>query len=218
MYKIIRYNVNQHGKQMQNLLDKYIIPTYIKRMGLTPDQQLKYVECEPALDPNGAFDRKLEEHSLVVVDNTSVIGCQTNYFLSSKMISDEQERFQEIVDCKKYGILHEYCKHRVKMMTEIAKLIVKHPVNEEGAFYIESTIAHPDWRNQNISRNLHSKSVDNAGHKELVIMEGMMPKHLYENSKSWRKPFQIGFKLHSIEFTYDDYACPLWYRPPLYNT
>ena len=79
-------------------------------------------------------------------------------------------------------MLHEYCKHRVKVMSEFTKLVAKYSVNKKGAFYIESTIAHPDWKKQNISLSLHSKSIDIAGHKELVILEGMMPKHVWDNT------------------------------------
>ena len=45
---------------MQNLLDKYIIPTYMKRMGLKPEQQMEYAKFEPTLDPKGAYHKKLE--------------------------------------------------------------------------------------------------------------------------------------------------------------
>ena len=119
MYKIIRYNVKQRGEQVQNLLDRYMIPTYLKRMGLKPEQKLEYLHCEPALDPNDTYDRKLEDYSLVVIENDSnnnVIGCQTNYFLSRTMISEKLKGFQEIIDRKEDDMLHEYCKHRVKVI------------------------------------------------------------------------------------------------------
>ena len=51
MYKIIKYNVKRHAEGMQKLLDKYIIPIYLKRMGLKTEQQLEYAKFESVLDP-----------------------------------------------------------------------------------------------------------------------------------------------------------------------
>jgi len=36
--KIIPYNIQEHGEQVQDLVNKYLIPTYLKRMGLHADE------------------------------------------------------------------------------------------------------------------------------------------------------------------------------------
>ena len=216
MYKIIRYNINKHGKQMQNLLDKYIIPTYIKRMGLTPDQQSEYAEFEPVLDPKSAFHKRLKDHSLVAVNGDGkLIGCQTNYFLHKKEVIEEVKNLKKMINISssdEEGLLAEYCRHRLRITNETVQLLRSYPTVSK-AFYLESTILIPSWRGQNISAELHSQSLNIVGPEAFVLLEGMMPNEKYDEGINIRS--DIGFIKYYADFTKDGFACPIYYRPPL---
>ena len=123
--------------------------------------------------------------------------------------------FQKIVDRNERGMLREYCKHRVKMWSGIVNIIDRYP-DTDRALYIESSIVDPRWRGKSISKKLHKESLKIAGHKELVIFEGMMPKHFWGISRTTTvNHLKMGFELELVDVTYDDYACPLYFRPPL---
>ena len=214
MYKIIKYNIKQHGKQMQNLLDKYIIPTYMKRMGLKPEQQMEYAEFEPALDPKGAYHKRLENHSLVAVDDDGkLIGCQTNFFLQKREILEETKKLEEMVTSRRKleDLFTEYCRHRLKIENKILQLLSGYPTIEK-VFYLESTILEPSWRRQNLSAELHFQSLNVAGPEAFILIEGMMPLKKYLEGINRR---DIGYIMHSVDFTKDGFACPIFYRPPL---
>lgn len=220
MFKVLRYNVKQHGKVFQTFLDQHIIPKIVKRMGLRADQQLQYSDVEPLLDPKAAYSKKLTDFSIVLIDseNGNLIGCQSNYIFPKKAVLEDAAGLQAIVDQTTKGdIVHEYCKHRVKMWLDIANIIDKYS-NTDRAFYIESTIVHPSLRNKGISSKLHEESLKVAGPKELVILEGMMPKDRWGISKpSTLERFKMGFKLDLVVDSHDGYACPIYFRPPLNN-
>lgn len=214
MYNIIKYNVKQHGKEMQNLLDKYIIPTYMKRMGLKPEQQMEYAEFESVLDPKSAYHKRLEDHSLVALDNDGkLIGCQTNYFIPLKEALEDIKELKRMLASRTSleDPFTEYCRHRLRIGNEFLQLLRNYPTVEK-AFYLESTIVEPSWRGQNISADLHEESLNVAGPEAFVLLEGMMPIEKYLEGVNRRN---IGCMLHTTDFTKDGFACPIFYRPPL---
>ena len=129
---------------------------------------------------------------------------------------EEIDGIQKIVDLEEGGMLFEYYKHRLSMGYKYAKLFELYP-NVKRAFSIESTIVDPSWRKQNIALHLHKESLNVTGPSQSVLLEGMMPKQLWNDglfNKLNNNRSQIGFKLYTTEFTNDDFACPLWCRPP----
>ena len=55
---------------------------------------------------------------------------------------------------------------------------------------------------------LVEESLQIAGPKELIIMEGMMPKDRWGTSTTNSLSFlKLGFEIELVDFSYDDYAC-----------
>ena len=219
MFKVMRYSIKKHAKGFQSLFNQHMIPLRLKRMGLTPDQQLQYIDIEPVLDPNAAYDKKHEDFSIVFEDNENgnLIGCQTNYLFPKQMIYEDIKGLQKIVGQNEGGLIHEYCKYRLKMCTDIANIIETYP-RIDKVFYMKSTIVDPKWRGKLITSKLHEESLKVAGPKELVILKGRMPKERWGiSTKSTVDHLKMGFEVALVNLTYDDYACPIFVRPPLNN-
>ena len=218
MYNILRYNVKQHAKGMQNLLDKYIMPIHLKRMNLKPEQRLEYAEFEPILDPRGAYNKKFEDYSLAVVNESGIlIGCQTNFIFTKESMLGNIKALQNVLDRKEDGsMLRQYCQHRLRIWFDFMKIYDKYP-NIERVFYLESTIIEPAWRRHGISVDLHRKSLDLVSACELVFLDGRMPTKVWGSDTCkarMEERYEMGFKLHSDEITYDGNVCPLFYKPP----
>ena len=85
MIKIGRYSIQKHGSDVHNMLMRYIVPTYVKRLGLgneSDEKVAEYSKYESVLDPIGAYDTKFEDTSLVVLnEKEQVQGAMLSYFV-----------------------------------------------------------------------------------------------------------------------------------------
>ena len=222
MYNIARYQISKHGKEVQNLLDKYMIPVYLKRMGLTAEQQKDHVEIEYILDPKGAYNPNLDGLSLVVLDeNQKVRACQTNYYMNIKTSKQELAEYKQFLascDIDKQSKLWKYLEQRNDFFDDYIKsidnLLMKTSIDR--FLCIESTIIDPKWRGRGLAEILHKKSAYEVAHNEMAILEGMMPKRFWERNLKYHIDY-CGFTLFSEGIAYDDYACPAWYKLPNYT-
>eukprot|EP00111_Clytia_hemisphaerica_P001238 TCONS_00003517-protein len=88
--EIVEYNIEKHSREVQKLLDEYLVPTYYKRMGITQDERLKYAEVEDILHPNLAKDSKFEKFSVVVLDESGkVVGLGLSYLVTKQQYLEE---------------------------------------------------------------------------------------------------------------------------------
>ena len=213
MFQIIRYNIKDHAKEVQSLLEKYIVPTYLRRMGLTPEERMEYVDFKPVLDPKGAFNKKFEPNSLVAVDNDGkMIGCQTSFYMDTYSYLEDLNKMIEHFAHKQNDCLQSNFKDLLIEAHEYNKVVEKFPGTDRIVF-LESTIVDPQWRKQMISTELHKESLNILDDGELVLLEGMMPTRVNVD-KDVQKHLRIGFKLHATLFKYDGYGGPILYRPP----
>ena len=86
---------------MQGLVDKYLIPSYISRLGIKPEEREFYAKVKDVLDTQSAFNPKFETNSYVSIDQKSgkIVGCILCY----------KENFIDIN--KKIGSDESYPKH-----------------------------------------------------------------------------------------------------------
>eukprot|EP00111_Clytia_hemisphaerica_P001235 TCONS_00003513-protein len=219
MYNIVRYQISKHGKEVQNLLDKYMIPVYLKRMGLTAEQQKDHASIEYILDPKGAYNSNLDGLSLVVLDeNETVRACQTNYYIDVEKCKRELTEFKQWLascDIDRQSKLWGYLEQRNEFFDDYTKLMDKLTQRMDIARFlcIESTIIDPKWRGRGLASILHKKSAYEVAHNEMAILEGMMPNKYWQRRMEYHKNY-CGFTLFSKSVAYDDYACPAWYKLP----
>lgn len=223
MFKILRYNIKDHAKGMQNLLDKYIVPNYLKRMGLSPENQLAFVDYEPVLDPIAAYDKKLEPHSLVAVDNDGkMIGCQTNFYMDTNSyledefkldIQSDSNQLRDIIDSisNKASDTHKWFEDVSKTAIQLNDIFETY--RTEKFVVMESTVVDMNWRKHDIAFDLHKESLNVLNENELIILEGMVPGFV-SLEKTIQRQINIGFRFHSTLFKNDGYAGPIFYRPP----
>ena len=221
MFKIQKYSINEHGESVQHLLDNYMIPIYLKRMGLTTDQRMDYVEMEEILDPKGAYNQKFEPHSLVVCDGDGkVIACQLSYCVNTDEVlqamdtfrstmNDPNSKFNQLVEGSK---LLMYLRHQLDVGNDIIDLLKKFP-NTKQFLYLESSIVEPSWRKRNINAALRQNFLL-ASVNEMVIVEGMMKKEVWDRQAD-NEHYEMGTRLYKCYITYDNYACSVYVKPPL---
>ena len=61
----IIHKIQNHGKEVQRLVNKYLIPSYISRLGIKPEEREFYAKVEDVLDTQSAFNPKFETNSYV---------------------------------------------------------------------------------------------------------------------------------------------------------
>ena len=238
MIKIVRYNIQKHGSEVQNLLKRYIVPTYMKRMGLETEQQMaEYHEYESVLDPVGAYDTKFEAGSLVAVNGQGEIkGTMLSYFIKVSELEESIESFEEFSkkletdehqdkdlndsskgkcggrllqnDCN--DSLAKYLAHRWDIDKSIHGLTKR--FNVDRLLYIESTIVDPELRNRGIAETFAVETA-HLGKEELVVSEGMVKKDIWERAGFGEKGY-LGFTTHQVHISYDGLYCPLLFIEP----
>ena len=190
-------------------------------MGLTNGQRMEYAEMEDILDPKGAYNKKFEPHSLVVVDRDGkVIGCQLSYCVYRDELFKDMDEFRsamndsssKINQLEERSALSMYLKHRLDVGNDIVDLLEKFP-NTEKFLYLESSIVEPSWRKQNINAALRQNFLL-ASANELVIVEGMMKKEVWDRQPD-NEHYEMGTRLYKCYTTYDNYACSVYVKSPL---
>ena len=90
----------KHIPDVKELFDKYLVPIYLKRMGITKEEITnEIIEMEDILDPNVTSDERYQECSVVCVNksNNKVVACCMNYFLNeseyNEMYVESYKRF-----------------------------------------------------------------------------------------------------------------------------
>ena len=214
-----RYKIQKHGKEVQGLVDKYLIPSYISRLGIKPEEREFYAKVEDVLDTQSAFNPKFEANSYVSIDQESgrIIGCALSYIVTRDFYKNN---FVDIN--KKIGSdesypehIRKYARHRYVVCHDLIQLFDDH--NVKDMIYYESTIIHPGYRGSALNLDLLSK-VDSGRGRYGILFEGMIPpgksQHgigLVPGDYNW-KP--IGCKLLKCLYSYDGYVIPVWFIPP----
>ena len=237
MVKIARYSIKEHGKKVHNMLMRYIVPAYLKRLGLENESNqivAKYSKYESVLDPMGAYEPKFEDTSLVVLnDKEEVKGTMLSYFVKTTELEESIQLFKDFVATNKAsdgdstrgdqigcGILNSpsmhnnaltnYIAHRCEMETSIHSIAKLFEVDR--LLYIESTIVDPELRHRGIAETL-SVETAHLGKEELVISEGMVKKEIWD-SAGYANDGYLGFTTLEVQISYDGLYCPILFTEP----
>ena len=215
---ISRYNIKQHGKQVQALMEKYLIPTYLKRLGIKESERSNYIDVEDCLDPKSVENPKFEDVSYVAVEEKGrIVACGMNYFITK---SDFQLNF---IDYVKQGAenmdspasLRHFAEHRYEVCHDLVNLFDEY--NLEKLFYIESGIVVPEYRRKKLTMELFSKACHRFGEEHGILWEGMLRNQLVESGEvnpELRIPGIDGFISLKKILSHDDYFVNVAFRPP----
>ena len=222
---IVPYNVQKHGEQVQDLMNKYLIPTYLKRMGLRVGEVTdKYYLAEDVLHPQAAMNTKFEEgFSFVAVDKSyRVLGCHLCYHVTKKQFkSDFVDSNYEIMNDDSYKeSVRKYCQHRYAVCRDWPDLYDTYGM--EKILYMESVILHPDIRGGHTHHKLELSSVVACDERHGILVEGMWPVKKFLEVHPESSVGQVlgdveehtGFVLIERNLSYDGYVTPVYFRPP----
>jgi len=206
----------KHIPEVKDLFNKYLLPTYYERLGITKQQITDdIIELEDNVHSNVVSSERFRECSLVCVDeNNKVIACQLNHFLdedgyNSYFIEPPQKYLKlpnKSKETREYAeyILNAYNGH---------DLFNRYNINR--VFYLESTIVLPEYRGQGITVVFRALSVSYFTKEgDGILSETQIPKEKMEKMRK-RKNFEQdlvnsflsdgGIKLNAI--TSNGYYC-----------
>jgi len=222
--KIIPYNIQEHGEQVQDLVNKYLIPTYLKRMGLHADELTdKYYLAEEILHPRGAMDEKFVEGlSFVAVDKSNrVLGCHLSYYVTKDQFNSHfvENNYKVMKDKSYKESVRKYCQHCYFIWRDCLHLYDSYHM--EKLLYLESVILHPDIRGRGTDLKLEFSSIRACNERHGILVDGMwpimkllevLPDFLADGVVGDVK--DLGFILLERTISYDGYVVPVFFKPP----
>ena len=218
-FHIIPYDIQKHGTQVQELYDKYLVPTDLKRLGIEEHEREKYSHIEDVVAVNAAFDEKFVGFSFVAVDSFGqVVGAQLSYMVDKELCKREfVELNQKIVEEKKEkeSIL-KYCQHRYEVCKILYGLYERYGF--ERAIYLESTFLHPGARGKGLNKRLVDKLYSHTN--EVIYVEGQIPVDVYikhyglNGTVLGNVVVHNGFLMAGRILSYDLFVVPIEIRLP----
>ena len=177
-FQILPYDIQKHGAQVQELYDKYLVPTDLKRLGIEEHEREKYSHIEDVVAVNAAFNPKFVGFSFVAVDSFGqVVGALLSYMMDKEYCKREfVELNRKIVEenKEKESIL-KYCQHRYEVCKILHGLYEKY--NFKRAIYLESIFLHPDVRGKGLKQRLDKMLISQTN--EVIFVEGQIPVDVY---------------------------------------
>ena len=222
---VIPYNIEKHGEQVQLLLDKYLKPTYLDRMGLRADEVTeKDCLAEDILDSRGVFAKKFEGCSFVVVNKWSrVLGCQLNYYVKKEQFKSDfvDSNFKIMNDYSYKESVRKYCQHRYALCRNWLPLF--RTFNMRKLLYLETVLFHPDIRGLKdnklmleIVKRIHAVCDKDCG----VLLEMMWPLDKFIKYNPLESSMVVGdvdgdgYVLIERTISYDKFVIPVLFKPP----
>eukprot|EP00111_Clytia_hemisphaerica_P003778 TCONS_00010850-protein len=179
--KVLRYNIQQHSNQVHNLVEKYLIPTYYKRLGISETERSTYMDFEDCLDPGYTQNQKFQDASYIAIEESGrIIACTMNYFVPKqtfqKVFIDSQKSVSE--DNTLPDTVRKYFRHRYDVCHDLMKpLYEDHKL--DTVLYLESGIVIPEYRRLKLTNKILSKIYARFGADYGIFCEGMIPnKHV----------------------------------------
>lgn len=175
MLEIVRYG-KKHIPSVKKLYDRYLIPQYLRHMGITKDEVTKeIIELEWMLHPDVTAAKYYEPYSVVCIDKSrenKVIGCSMAYTL------DEQQYYEGFLEKSKQYLnlknqpesVRDYAKNLINSYGDL-NLFEKY--NAKKIFYWESVAISPFYRQQNVGSKMIEFS-EGLTDKDIKIMLGEM--------------------------------------------
>ena len=216
-FQILPYDIQKHGAQVQELYDKYLVPTDLKRLGIEEHERETYSHIEDVVAVNSVFNPKFVGFSFVAVDKSGkVVAAHLNYLMDKEYCKREfVELNRKIVEenTEKESIL-KYCQHRYEVCKILYDLYEKYGF--ERAVYLESGFSHPDVRGLGLHQRLILKVASHTN--EVLLAELQIPLDVYV--KNWGVhgytlgtgiPHYDGFMVNRI-LSYDLFVIPIFIR------
>ena len=210
---ITKYKVAEHYEGAQKLIDRYLMPFYLGRMGVKDEDRAKYLHIEPILNPSRIKDSAFEFASYVALDsNGRVIGCYINYVLTKPVFQGWGEYDKGFAnDSSLPKSIRNYCQHAYALFDGLErKIFDQHNINE--VIYCESVITAPEFRGHHLGDLVEEIYKKEHGSKYHFLFDSTMPIELYM-SKINRASFSIpvgsvhdDYTLIKKALTYDQYV------------
>lgn len=179
----------KHIPAVKELFDKYLIPNYLRRMGITKEELTDdIIKFETILDPEVTSEKYYQQYSMVCVDrnlNDKVVGCYMCYPL------DEAEYNESLVDsAKRYLLL----KNQPESVRSYAKALIRsneglnifQEYNLKKILYIETVIIDATYRGNEIIKNFFHLSRDRAlkdNNISAILSETQIPPEVWKGRR-----------------------------------
>jgi len=202
---------NDHISGVKVLFNKYLIPTYYKRLGIRQGDEGDYAyNVESIINTDMLHDDMYKECSLLAIDsNYVVVGCQMSYFVDKKCF---QRTFIDDyrVLMNNDGLLkglQRYAQQTYEIWQGLDIIFDKYHLKK--VFYLETSIVEPEYRHNGLSAFFINHSKDSwAGKCDAVLYDSLIPQDVYlrTRDKMMKRPHPL---LNSISLrrvtTYDKF-------------
>eukprot|EP00111_Clytia_hemisphaerica_P001237 TCONS_00003516-protein len=218
-----KYIIEKHSEQVIELLAKHLLPTYMKRLGITREQQKKdLIEVEAILDPGHLKREIFEKASYVALDKSDkVVACSLNYFISKeewlKYFVEPNKSITQNTNYSKH--IRKYCQQQYDLYHDVIDLTYD-KYNLQTILYLEDGVTLPEYRGLRIAQWLQRTVLGDFGEQYGILGEGMVPMDRINAGKvnpafnAWR---ENGFLTVKEIVTHDKVMVPVWFRPPKVN-
>ena len=218
-----KYIIEKHSEQVIDLVAKHLLPTYMKRLGITREnQKRKLTDVEAILDPSHLRKNIFEGASYVALDESDkLVACSLNYFTSR----EEWLKYfvgpnKAIAQNTNYGEnIRKYCQQQYELYYDVIDLTYD-KYNLQTILYLEDGVTLPEYRGLRIAQWLQKTVIRDFGEQYGILGEGMVPLYRIDAGKvnpafdAWRKN---GFITVKKIVTHDKVMVPVWFRPPQPN-
>eukprot|EP00111_Clytia_hemisphaerica_P001234 TCONS_00003512-protein len=218
-----KYIIEKHSEQVIELVAKHLLPTYMKRLGITREEQKKdLIEVEAILDPNFAKRKIFEGASYVALDKSDkVVACSLNYFISKeewlKYFVEPNKSITQNTNYSKH--IRKYCQQQYDLYHDVIDLTYD-KYNLQTILYLEDGVTLPEYRGLRISEWIQKSVYDEFGEKYGMLGEGMIPLDKIQAGKinpAFRAMHLNGFITVKEAVTFDGFLSPVMFRPPQPN-
>ena len=176
-----KYNVVEHSKGVQNLIELYLIPTYLKRLKIKNEDRHKYSHIEDVLDPDRILDPRFEFSSFVTLTSDGeVIACGLNYIVTRSEFQQtwiEKNRVHAN-DPTLPKSIRDYCQHISSSYDGLTSKVFDQYGNDR-IIYVESIIFKPEYRGNHTSHMQDQAFEDEFFKNYHVFVDAMFPLEIF---------------------------------------
>ena len=198
-----------HIKQVQNLYELYLMPTYIHRLNLPysasdHEEIRKYGFIEEILNIDNVKSEKYRDHSVVLLDqNNNVVACSFNYLVNEKQFEEDFiEGNLRLLQDQSLAHNHRlYLEHQCDVWQGL-DFFQKY--NLRTVLYQETIVIHPDYRHKGLSGFLMRYTARIfADQCDAILNDTQFPMELYKRAQG-KHPLPGAIELRQI-VSYDNF-------------
>ena len=184
--RVTNYKIADHAKGAQKLIDRYLIPFYLERMGIKAEDRVKYSHIEDVLDPNRILDPAFEFASYVALNGKGeVVGCYLNYKVTrSRFLKEWLENDKRYAsDSNLPKSVRDYCQHSYSLFDGLERAIFDQ-YNLDEIIYCESFVTDPKYRGHHLADLSKEMNEKDHGVKYHFLVDSTLPIDLYMSKKN----------------------------------